>query len=158
MDRPTGRFSIRPPRRQRPDSYRDLFASAANDENERWRDVRIGREQTLKRLDRELRVDMSGPQVDETDDRLTLKNCQRPEVRVVREDHAIFGDGTSKEFRIRGALQARAADIKHIEPRVDQPLHDVRVDVLVGQQTEVSEFHPSTCVVSRTSFLVAAAA
>ena len=101
---------------------------------------------------------MTWAKIDDADDRLALKDCQRTKIGIVRNDQPGFQLGPAEEFHIRGPMQLGTRNIQHVESVVDQPLDDRRIEIFVGQELKVPQFHSTACVDNSTSFFMAAAA
>ena len=103
-------------------------------------------------------IDMSRPKVNDTYDGLAAEYGERSEVSVVSDDHAIFRKGPTQQVHVGCTLDTVLADIPDIEAGLAQEDNDIGVDVLIGEQPEVAQFHTGTSVVTITSLRTDAAA
>lgn len=90
------------------------FAGTVQNEDE-WRyQIQIQFEERRQCLNREFRTDVTRPQVDDSEDRLTRHHCQSAEIRIVRENDAARLDSPSKDFSVWCADQARFPDAQDV--------------------------------------------
>lgn len=115
----------------------------------------LGVQDGLDRFDRKTRIDVSRPQVNNSHNWLALKNCQSPEIAVVRDDDAVFGKGPADQSDVGRPDQLLFANIEHVNLAMPQKLNDIGMDILIGQQFVLLQPHEPISAIVSTSFFTA---
>jgi hypothetical protein len=92
---------------QGPDTNGHAITGPLRYQDERWRNVGIEAQHCLDCGHGELRVNMAGPEIDDPDERLVLKDRQLSEISVVADDNPSLRFRQLQQVHVCGALQAR---------------------------------------------------
>jgi hypothetical protein len=87
---------------------------------------------------------MAGAQMNDADHCFTAADRERPEVRVVGQDDETGGASMTKNLEVWAFDELLIEHGADIAARFVQPLHDVRVDVLVCEQRVIEQLHAGT--------------
>ncbi len=101
---------------------------------------------------------MPRPQVNDADQRLVLKDGQRPEISVVAYHNAALRCRQSQQVHVGGPVQATFDNVKHVEAELAPMSHDYGIEVFVCQRGKITQLQSPTSAVTRTSLRTAAAA
>ncbi len=85
-------------------------------------------------------------------------NYQRAKIGVMGYDDSPLGYGYAQQSCVTGSSPTLFINIFDIEARLTQVIDDFAIDVFIGEQTELAQFHDFALVVNSTSLRTAAAA
>lgn len=123
-----------------------------NNNDERRFEVRILRQQSREGADRELSADMAGTEVHDPNDGFTRRDRQRAEVAVMSEDDAPFADALANEGQVIHAPKTSLFHVENIMTLGTQVANYSGMNVLVGDEGEITKSQWAGSTARTTSF------
>src|SRR4029077_2479140 len=130
----------------------DLLASAFSHQDKRSLNLGDLVEQRLEGVECECRLVMSGPQIDDPNDRLQGGHGELAEVTIVSQHHPSFLASPPEKHEIVGADEMALLHVEDVASSPPQGCDDLRVDVLIRQERDILQPQCRISAVITTSF------
>jgi len=89
---------------------------------------------------------VSWPEVDDPEEGQPLRDGKRAEIGIVRQDNSAFCGSPTQNRDVRTADQGRLSRIDDSKAFTSKKRDHTGVDVLIGQQRKLAEFHATLAV------------